>query len=178
MFWISRFPEISDTIPVNNAPLPRKYSADTLPVAVTLPRTSAVISEGNTYCSMPVNRAPLPRRYSADTFPVALTFVALTAVTFAYTPNTLPAMSVGRGDAPTPVIIEVLLRANAFPLDWIITAPLTVTFPLTSFVNKVAFRNVGGSWDIGVCDTISYIFYINHVYFRLTQENISTSYGI
>ena len=60
-------------MPVSSAPFPTNKSADTFPVAVTLPRTSAVISEGSTYVSIPDNRAPLPRKYSADTFPVAVT---------------------------------------------------------------------------------------------------------
>ena len=67
-------------MPVNNAPLPRIYVPDTLPVAVTLPRTSAVISEGNTYVSIPDNRAPLPRKNSADTLPVAVTLPRTSAV--------------------------------------------------------------------------------------------------
>ena len=55
--------------PSNNAPFPRKYTADTFPVAVTFPRTSAVTVVGSVAVT-PVSSAPLPRKYEAVALPL------------------------------------------------------------------------------------------------------------
>ena len=50
-----------------------KYSADTFPVAVTLPLISTFAVSGRVAATIPVKRDPFPRKKRAETFPEAVT---------------------------------------------------------------------------------------------------------
>ena len=77
--------------PSNNAPFPRKYTAVTFQVAVTLPRTSAVMVVGSVAVT-PVSSAPLPRKYEAVALPLRVMLVVTLSLRYSNaSTNALPA---------------------------------------------------------------------------------------